>query len=179
MNFLDLVKKRYSVRNYLPRPVSRDVIDKCIEAARLAPSACNSQPWSFIVVDDPKMKAKVADAAFSGIYSMCSFAKTAPVLIIVITEKSKYAAKLGGRLRGTKFSLIDIGIVCEHLILQATEEGLGTCWIGWFNEKKIKRVLGFSQKVKIDILISMGYPADDSMSEKKRKTIFEIRRYHE
>ncbi len=177
MSFLNLVLKRQSVRSYKQDPVSHEIIDRCIEAARLAPSACNSQPWSFIVVDSPKIKSKVASAIFGGMYSMCSFAESAPVLIAVITEKSKLSAAIGGHIKGTKYNLIDIGIACEHLVLQAAEEGLGTCWLGWFNEKKVKKELNLPKSTKIDVIISLGYPLDETIREKQRKSIDEIRRY--
>lgn len=177
MSFLNLVLKRQSVRSYKQDPVSHEIIDRCIEAARLAPSACNSQPWSFIVVDSPKIKSKVASAIFGGMYSMCSFAESAPVLIAVITEKSKLSAAIGGHIKGTKYNLIDIGIACEHLVLQAAEEGLGTCWLGWFNEKKVKKELDLPKSTKIDVIISLGYPLDETIREKQRKSIDEIRRY--
>ena len=141
MDFLDLVRKRESVRSYSVTPVPRELINKCLEAARLAPSACNSQPWTFIVIDDPETKKKLADTAFSGIYSINAFAREAPVLVVVITERSAYAAKLGAYFRGMQYNLIDIGIACEHFILQAAEEGIGTCWLGWFNERGVKKVL--------------------------------------
>ena len=175
--FLELVRKRESTRRYLSKPVPREVIDRCIEAARLAPSACNSQPWSFIVVDDAETKDRLADAAFSGLYSMCSYAKNAPVLIVVITERSKYFASLGGYFKGTKYNLIDIGIACEHLVLQATEEGVGTCWLGWFNEKKVKKALGLPRSTKVDIMISMGYAESGEVREKVRKPLEEVRRF--
>jgi len=135
MNFLELVQKRQSTRTYLSRPVDREKIDRCIDAARLAPSACNSQPWSFVIVDDPEKKQELAENAFSGIYSIVSAAK------------------------------------------QAAEEGLGTCWIGWFNEKKVKKTLGLPRTAHVDVLITMGYPADPAVREKNRKTLEEIRRY--
>ncbi len=178
MRFLELAQKRHSVRSYAPTPVPREKIDRCIEAARLAPSACNSQPWTFIVIDDREAIEKCADLAFSGIYSMNSFAKNAAALIVVITERSRYSATLGGYLRGTRYSLIDVGIACEHLVLQAAEEGLGTCWIGWFNEKRLKRFLGLPRSAKIDIAISMGYPAGQKEGSKNRKSLDEVRRYH-
>ncbi|MCX6339383.1 MAG: nitroreductase family protein [Candidatus Aureabacteria bacterium] len=178
MRFLELVRKRHSVRNYAQAPVSREIIDRCLEAARLAPSACNSQPWTFIVIDDRNLIAACADQVFSGMYSMNSFVKNAPVLIVVITERSAYSATLGGYFRGTQYSLIDIGIACEHLVLQAAEEGLGTCWIGWFNEKKMKKLLGLSRPAKIDVIISMGYPIDQPAGGTPRKSLDQIRRYH-
>ena len=157
MILLDLIKHRKSVRNFLDRPVEREKILMCLEAARLAPSACDSQPWKFIVIDDGQLNDKLCEAAFSGIYSINSFCKTAPVIVAVISEKSKFSARIGGMFRGTKYYLIDIGITCEHFVLQAEELGLGTCWIGWFNEKAVKTVLKIPQRKKIDILIALGY----------------------
>ena len=157
MVLLDLLKHRKSVREFLARPVERDKIMTCLEAARLAPSECNSQPWRFIVVDDRQLKNRLCDAAFGGIYSMNSFCKTAPVMVVVISEKSKFIARIGEMFRGTKYYLIDIGITCEHFVLQAEDLGLGTCWIGWFNERGVKSTLGIPQRKKIDMLIALGY----------------------
>ena len=178
MTFLELVKKRRSVRKYSAKPVPREVMDRCLEAARLAPSACNSQPWFFIVADDEKLKSTLARSAFSGVYSMNSFAKDAPVLIVVVTERSNYIARLGGYFKGVQYSLIDIGIACEHLVLQAEEEKLGTCWLGWFDEKAAKRILGLPKDKKIDIIISMGYPEEAAGADRPRKSLEEIRRFN-
>lgn len=178
MSFLDLCRSRSSLRRYAAKAVPREAIDHCLEAARLAPSACNSQPWSFIVVDDDDLRPRLAEAAFSGLYSMNKFAKDAPVLVVVVTERSKYAAALGGSLRGTQYSLIDIGIACEHLVLQAEEEGLGTCWLGWFNEKAVKKLLGLPRSTKLDVIISMGYPPDDAEPrEKNRRDLDDVRSF--
>jgi len=157
MLLLDLIQKRKSVRDFLERPVEREKIMTCLEAARLAPSECNSQPWKFIVVDDKQLKNKLCRAAFSGIYSINSFCKKAPVIVVVISEKSKFLARIGGVFRGTKYYLIDIGIACEHFVLEAEDLGLGTCWIGWFNEQAVKSTLNIPQNKKIDILIALGY----------------------
>jgi len=177
MTFLELAKKRRSTRKYSAKSVPREVIERCLEAARLAPSACNSQPWSFIVVDNGKGRNDLAEAAFSGIHSMNTFAKKAPVLIIVVTEQSVYVAKVGGYLKGVQYNLIDVGIACEHLCLAAAEEGVGTCWLGWFNEKAVKKVLGLPDNKKVDVIISMGYPENEEPREKIRKALDQIRRY--
>ncbi|MDD3374379.1 MAG: nitroreductase family protein [Candidatus Omnitrophica bacterium] len=174
MNFLNLSKKRQSCRKYSDAPVPKEVLERCVEAARLAPSACNSQPWRFIVVAETELKNKLADAAFSGVHTMNSFAKNAPVLVAVVTERSKYAAQLAGHFRGTQYSLIDLGIAGEHFCLQAAEEGLGTCWLGWFNQRGVKKVLGLSRKDQIDIMFSVGYPQGDGLREKIRKDVVEI-----
>ena len=157
MALLDLIKHRKSVRNFRDKPVEREKLMMCLEAARLAPSASNAQPWRFIIVDDKQLKDKLCKAAFSGIYSLSSFCKTAPVIVGVISERSKFLTRLGGILRGTRLNLIDIGIAGEHFVLQAEDLGLGTCWIGWFNERAVKTVLNIPQRKKIDILIALGY----------------------
>ena len=178
MNFIELVKNRRSTRKYTSKTVPREIIDKCLEAARLAPSSCNSQPWYFIAVDDEEVRSEIVKKSLSGIYSLNSFVKNAPVIIVVITERSKYASRLGGFFRNIKYSLIDIGIACDHFILQAEELGVGTCWLGWFNEKAVKKILGLPKSTKIDIMISMGYPEKVSEKEKKRKSLDEIRRFY-
>ena len=177
MTFLELVQQRQSTRNYKPDPVPREILDRCLEAARLAPSACNSQPWSFLVIAEPELKNRLADAAFGGLYSMCAFAKSAPVLIVVITEPSRTSAKLGGLWRGVQYNLIDIGIAGEHLALQAAEDGLGTCWLGWFDEKAVKKVLGLPRATRIDVLFSLGWPATPDVREKVRKPLGTLRRF--
>jgi nitroreductase len=179
MKFMDLVKQRDSVRKYSSKPVPRELIDQCLEAARLAPSACNSQPWSFIVVNDEKTKNEIVKKSMSGIFSSNKFVMTAPVIIVAITEHSTYIARMGGMLRNVKYNLIDIGVACEHLVLQATELGLGTCWLGWFDENAVKKVLALPKSTKVDVMICMGYP-DESVPPKKkiRKSLEEMRRYY-
>jgi len=175
MALLDLLKHRISIRDFLDRPVERKEIMMCLEAARLAPSACNSQPWKFIVVDDRQLKDKLGDAAFRGIYSMNSFCKMAPVMVVVVSEKSKFSARIGGMFRGTKYYLIDIGVAIEHFVLQAEDLGLGTCWIGWFNERAVKSVLEIPNRKKIDILIALGYyDREKTSSEHSREPIDKI-----
>jgi len=170
MKFKDLVKKRFSARKYINKPVEKEKIDLCIEAARLAPSACNSQPWKFIIVDDSHLKNKISDNIFGGIYNMNSFAKQAPVLVVVLSERGRFTAKVGGFIRNTKYYLIDIGIAVEHFILQATELDLATCWIGWFNEKKLKKLLSIDKHKKIDIVFSLGYSLEPPIKKNRKST---------
>lgn len=174
MKFIDLVKKRRSCRKYLTKSISKESIERCMEAARLAPSACNSQPWSFIVVQNKALKETVAKGAFSGIHSVYSFVKDAPVLIVAVREKSRYLARLGGQLRGAQFNLIDLGIACEHIVLAAEEVGLGSCWIGWFNERKVKKALNIPRQKKVDIIISLGYKAEELSEVTNRRSLNEI-----
>lgn len=158
MEFKELVSKRYSCRKYKDKPVEREKIDRCLESARRAPSACNSQPWEFVVLDEDKKRDQVANAAASGAYTFSKFIKEAPVLILVLADKGSFMSKAGSFVRNTQFYLMDIGIVCQNLVLQATEEDLGTCYVGWINTKKIKKTLGIPKKTEIPLLISMGYP---------------------
>lgn len=174
MSFFQLCLQRRSCRKYAPESVRREVLERCLEAARLAPSACNSQPWRLVVVDTPEIKNALADAAFSGVYRMNAFAKQAPVLVVVIREKSRYAALLAGALRGVPYSLIDLGIVGEHFILQAAEEGLGTCWLGWFDVNAVRRVLKLPKDAQADAIISVGYPAEPLPAVTNRKFLSEI-----
>jgi nitroreductase len=171
--FLDLVNARFSCRSFLETPVEREKIERCLEAARLAPSACNSQPWKFLVVDDPEKKNELCDHIFTGVYKTNLFARKAPAIVVVISEKGTFLSRVGGLVRDTRYYLIDIGIAVEHFVLQAAELGLGTCWMGWFNEKAAKRVLNLPRSTKIDIVLPLGYPAKEP-HETKRKPLNEM-----
>lgn len=175
MPLIDLLKQRRSVRNFLDKPVEREKIMTCLEAARLAPSASNSQPWSFLVVDDPVLRDRLCKDALSGPYLINSFCKKAPVMLVVISEQSKFLTKIAAVFRGTQFYLIDIGIAAEHFVLQAEELGLGTCWIGWFNEKAVKKLLSIPENKKVDILLAVGYrDTSKSFSNQKREKLEDI-----
>lgn len=179
MTFLELVHRRQSVRRYQPgRRIPRDILDRSLEAARLAPSACNSQPWTFVVVDDPEQVRELALAACTHPpYGMNRFAADASALVAVVTEKMKLAARLGAQFRGVQYSLVDIGIACEHLVLQAAEDGVDSCWLGWFNERALKTRLDIPRSRKVDLLICLGYAADPVPRTKVRRSLDDIRRY--
>ncbi|MCK5213939.1 MAG: nitroreductase family protein [Candidatus Omnitrophica bacterium] len=175
MSFLELAKKRRSCRKYAEQSVPEEALERCLEVARLAPSACNSQPWKFIVVQDPVLRNQLAEKAFSGIYAMNQFARQAPALVVVIREDSKPAAQVGQMIQGTQYNLIDLGIACEHFVLQAEEEGLGTCFLGWFDAKQTKKVLSIPKRKKVDLIISVGYALKKPDTEKVRKELEQIR----
>lgn len=179
MSFIELVNKRESIRHFIDRPVPREIIDRCLEAARLAPSACNSQPWTFVVVDEPDLKQKLAGSTYSALVPMNRFTHEAPVLLAVVAEKATTAAALGGFLKDKPYYLLDIGIAAEHFCLQASEEQLGTCLIGWFDEKRVRRLLGVPSGKRIPLLIAVGYSATDEPRIKKRKTLHQIRKYNQ
>ena len=175
----NLIQSRRSIRNYLNRPIEREQILTCIEAARLAPSAENVQPWRFIIIDDPKIKEGFCKAVFSGIYSPSRFAVKAPVMIAVLAKKDLLANTIGKQIQGTYWYLIDIGIAGEHLVLQAQELGLSTCWIGWFNAKKARSFLHIPATYKVVVLIAMGYSAIHTLPVQKRKPLAKITWFNE
>lgn len=176
MKFLELVKKRQSDRKYLDKPVEREKIERCFEAARLAPSATNSQPWEFIAVEDSEMREKVAQATFSSVVRFNRFALKAPVLVVLSSWKPALSIAIGGLLKDRQFNMVDVGITAGHFCLQAAEEGLGTCMLGWFNTKKIAKLLNIKSPKKPVLVFTLGYPAQETR-EKKRKDLDKIRRY--
>ena len=169
MKFSELVKIRQSDRSYSDKPVEKEKLDQCLEAARLAPSASNSQPWKFIVVDDKELKNKVARATFDKIIKFNKFALQAPVIIVLVLENPKVITQIGGEIMKREYPLIDIGITAEHFCLQAAELGLGTCMIGWFYQKRIQELLNIPKKKTIGLLITLGYPPDDYPTRKKSR----------
>ncbi len=179
MNFLDIIKQRQSTRKYINKPVENEKILRCLEAARLAPSASNSQPWKFIVVDEPELKNKIARETFSTLVSFNKFTLDSPVLIAITLEKPTVVNRIGGRIKKKSWKLMDLGMAAEHFCLQATEEGLGTCMIGWYNEKAIKDLLKIPNSKDLSLLISVGYQPDDyKLRTKVRKSMEEISSYN-
>lgn len=178
MSFMDLVTSRRSLRKYSDRPVPRDVIDLCCEAARVAPSACNSQPWHFVIADSDPMRQEVANAAFSGVHKMCAFAAAAPVLAVVCAGPLSFMARFGALTKGVPFTVSDTAIAGEHFILQAQEKGLGTCWLGWFDAMGVARVLNLPKSKHPMFIIAMGYPPKGGgYTPFKRKSLEEMRTY--
>lgn len=176
---IDLIKLRQSVRRYAEKPVEKDKIERCLEAALLAPSACNAQPWKFIVVDDPDLVKKVSRETWSKLVAFNKFVEQAAVIIVITIEKSPLVPRVGGIIKDKEYSLIDIGIAAEHFCLQAAEEGLGSCMLGWFNEKSIKKILDIPKSRRIGLLISLGYePEGYKQREKIRKDISKVISYN-
>lgn len=172
--FQRILAGRRSIRRYLENPVEPEKLRACLEAARIAPSAHNSQPWRFIVVDDPVLKDLVAAHAFSGIYKTTRFAAKAPVLLILLARKTFVAHELGGRFQRVPYYFVDMGIAGEHIILQAEELGLATCWIGWFSRGRLRRVLKVPRRFKIVAMMPIGYAEKRPTREPPRKTYEEI-----
>jgi nitroreductase len=165
---LSLMKNRQSERKYIERPVEREKIERITEAGRLSPSACNGQPWHFVVVDEPVLRDEVAAATESVVLRMNSFVREAPVLIVVVREKSNFNSRAGDLIKQKDYSLIDIGIATASMVYQAAAEGLGTCIIGWVDDKRIRKALGIPSSRKVELVISVGY-TENRLREKSRK----------
>jgi nitroreductase len=175
IEILGVIRERHSVRRFDPRPVEREKILACVEAARLAPSAENAQPCRFVIMDDPGMKKAFGEEVFSGVYRATRWAIEAPAIAAVTVEKKLIAGHLGPLIQGTPYYFIDVGIAGEHFVLQAKSLGLGTCWIGWFNARKARKFLHFPRSIQVAQLIAVGYPAA-GLKERplRRKTLEEI-----
>ena len=174
MTLDEIIQARRSIRRYSPQPVEREKILACLEAARLAPSAENVQPWRFLVIDEPELKEKVARAAFSGIYAASRFAAGAPVLVLMMARLDLLANNLGRLVQGTQFYLLDLGIAGEHFVLKAEEQGLGTCWIGWFNLRAVRKVLNIPGKYRLVTMLSVEYAASQPTRPRARKELKDI-----
>jgi len=161
MELMDVVRQRRSVRKYRPDTVPQEKIDYLLEAAQLAPSWANGQCWTFIVVTDPQVKHELAEAGNEWI-------EHAPVIIAACADPKQSGAK-----GDQSYYLLDVGIAMEHLVLAASEQGLGTCWIGWFDEKKAKKALGVPDALRVVAATPLGYP-DEEPDARPRKALSEI-----
>ena len=172
-DFLQLVLSRQSDRAYdKERPVETEKLERILEAGRLAPSACNAQPWKFVVITDRELAVKIGKAA-AGL-GMNKFAKDAPVHILVVEESANITSLLGGKVKGKHFPLIDIGMAAAHISLAA-----GSCILGWFDEKELKQLAGIpaSKRLLLDIVI--GYPAKEKRKKirKPKEKVISYNRY--
>jgi nitroreductase len=174
---LELILSRQSERSYSDRPVETEKIERIIEAGRMAPSACNAQPWKFIVVTDPELRNKLSVAASAKLLGMNSFVSQASLQIIVVREKENMSSRIGATVKNKDYSLIDIGIATENMCLQARAEGIGSCIVGWFDEKQVKKILGIPSSKRVELIITLGYPLKE-LREKRRKLLSETVSYN-
>jgi len=167
MNVMDAIKKRKSVRKYLDKPVKDKKLNTVLEAGRLAPSASNRQEWRFVIVRDPETRKKLAEAA-----NRQTFVGKAPVVIVACAETDGHVM-----MCGQPNYAIDVAIALDHMTLAAVESGLGTCWIGAFDERRVKKILGIPEEIRVVELMPIGYPSDPSPVEKKRLPLDTIVKY--
>ncbi len=178
MDFLEFVSTRQSDRAFDPnRMVEKEKLERIIQAARLAPSACNAQPWHLIVVDEPELKNKVADATSARLLGINHFTKQAPIHILLVEEKVNLTSGIGGLIKSKDYAQLDLGIVAAHIALAAHAEGLGSCILGWFDEPKMRQLLDIPKNKRVWLDIVIGYSVQP-LREKKRKPISEIVTYN-
>ena len=174
MNFLEIAQARQSCRAYdESRTVEPEKLTAVLEAARLAPSACNGQPYHFTVCRGETAKAVAAGVSGMG---MNKFAAQAPVLIVVSEKPYVKSAALGARVKNNDYRSIDIGIAAAYLTAEATAQGLSTCILGWLDDKKIREACGLDQPVRL--VITLGYAREgDPLRPKKRRELSELVTY--
>lgn len=176
--FIDLASHRQSDRAFdATRAVEPEKIARILEAAQLAPSACNAQPYRIIVVDEPELKNKVADTTSSKVLGMNHFTKQAPVHMVIVEENPNLTSGIGAVVKDKHFPYIDIGIVAAYITLAAADEGLGSCILGWFDEKKLRALLDIPSRKRILLDIVIGY-STQPLREKKRKHIDKVVGYN-
>jgi nitroreductase len=167
MDVMEAIKKRYSVRSYQDRAVETEKLDSILEAARLAPSASNRQEWRFIVVRDKNVRQRLMQAAKDQ-----AFVGQAPVVVVACAKTDSHVMTCGQQCYP-----VDVAIAIEHMALKATEEGLGTCWIGAFYEDKVKEILGVPKDIRVVALLALGYPVKLRPNPKDRLRLKEIVMY--
>ncbi len=164
MTFLELAKKRYSVRKYSNQPVEKEKLLQVLEAARLAPTAVNYQPFRFIVLQDEEIRKKVAAT-----YSL-DWLQQAPIIIVICGDHSQSWRRADGK----DYCDVDAAIAIDHMMLAAAELDLGTCFIGAFNAYECSKILGLPANLEPIALLPLGYPADRGQVKKKRKELEEL-----
>jgi len=170
MDVLQAIKTRRSVRSYSPRPIPEQALERMRMALRSAPSACNFQPWRFLFVTDGRLRQELARAANGQ-----SWLAPAPVIVVACGLPEQAYQRMGGHGNSVD---VDVGIALDHLTLAAVADGLGTCWIGAFDENEVKRLLRIPPEVKVVAMIPLGYPNTPEMNrpleDSRRKPPAEI-----
>lgn len=152
MSFLELAKARYSVRSFKDQPIQDEKLNLILEAGRIAPTACNNQPQKIYVAQSEDARKKLA--------SVCSCTFDAPVILAVCYDRTRDWKN--SLMPGYESGETDTAIVCTHMMLQAAELGIGSCWVGWFNAHRVSEVIGVPENVTVSALLPIGYPADDA-----------------
>lgn len=171
MNFTAIAETRQSCRSYdETRPVEQEKLDAILNAARLAPSACNGQPYHFTLCRGEAAKATAAATMGMG---MNKFVSQAPVLIVISEMPYVKSAAVGAKVKGNDYRSIDIGIAAAYITAEATAQGLGSCILGWLDDKKLREVCGLKYPARL--VITLGYAKDsETLRTKKRKPLSEL-----
>lgn len=167
MNVIEAIQTRKSVRHFLDKPIEDNKLQLILGAGRLAPSASNRQEWRFVIVRDPETRQRLVDAARGQ-----QFVGEAPVIIVACAATDDHIMPCGLPC----FS-IDVAIALDHITLAAVDQGLGTCWIGAFNQDQVKQILGIPDEIRVVELMPIGYPTDPTPIEKRRLPLTTIIHY--
>lgn len=179
MNFEELQNTRESCRVYSDRPVPRNLLTRLAEVARLCPSACNAQPWHFILVDDPAAKARLVEALNDRGLNGCPWGNRVPAFLVICEEKARLKPAVEKQYGSQHFAQMDIGMAAMAICYEAVSLGLGTCMIGTVSQEKIHRALGIPEHIPVRLIITVGYPAALSAPRaKQRKPLEEIVSYN-
>ena len=171
MNFSHMVSLRESCRNFKTDPIPKEQLISIIETARIAPSACNSQPWHLTLAMGESAK-KVASCTQE--LGMNRFTDNCPAFIVISEEPATLSAKLGGAVKNQQYAQMDIGILTAHICYAAQDFGISSCILGWFNEERLREVTGIQKNRRIRLVIALGYAASDELRAKKRKELSDI-----
>lgn len=172
MDFTEVIETRRSIRKYKSDPIPEDKLNKVLEAARIAPSWSNLQCWKYIVVKDESTKKALADVLPSGNPVKKAFTQ-APIIIAGCADPERSGYIGSQRIGDKQWHILDLGISMQQLVLAATDEGLGTCWVCWFSEKAVKDILKIPENIDVVALTPLGYQ-DEEPKAKRRKSIEEI-----
>jgi nitroreductase len=160
MEVLEAIRKRHSVRAYIAKEIPAEILDRILEAGRLAPSAGNIQPWHFVVVTNQQTRNMLSKGRFA------KFLTESPVVIV----------GCGNRKSSPNWYVVDTTIALQNMVLTATSEGLGTCWIGSFDENQVRKILGIPEKFRVVALLALGYPREELDLGSKVLHLFRRRR---
>ena len=179
-DFEALQRTRESCRVYSDKPVSRELLTHLVEVAGLSPSACNSQPWRFIVVDDPEVKGRMEEVLDDRGVCGCPWADRVPAFIVICEETAHLKPAVEAQYGSQHFAQMDIGMAAMGICYEAASMGLGTCIIGTMNQEKLHRAFGIPEERPVRLIITVGYPANEGAPRKKaRKELDEIVTYNQ
>jgi nitroreductase len=174
-DFLELAAKRQSCRAFSERAVEHEKLIKCVEAARLSPSACNSQPWSVVVVETPKLLSEVAECTMQ--MGLNAYTKDAKAFFVVLEEYARLMPAIAKISDSQIFAKGDLGGFVFSLTLEAETQGIGTCILGMFDRPRLRELLDIPKEKSIFLVIAAGYPKKDTVRTKERKSLEEIARF--
>lgn len=177
-DYFDLIARRESCRNFDPnRPVEKEKLQRCAEAAWIAPSACNGQPWKYLIVTNPELNEKLRPLMME--LGMNKFVKNCPAFAVVLEEATVLKVSLSQKFKDQDFAPIDVAFSASQFCYAATEQGLSTCIIGWHNEQKIRELFGLPKSTRVRLILAIGYAANDTLRKKQRKPIKDVIRFYE